>query len=129
MNPTTLRPAAAGEFVDAVDVANLNQALTGEWTSSVNVDLDTESNAIFANVKFPLTEQLNLLLAGRYTDHDKPYTYTGSTNAPRVPFVTRPFVVNNGSFHEEFNPKATLEYVGDDSLAWLTLPLDSKQEA
>ena len=120
MNPTTLRPVPFGEFVDSIDVANLNQALSGEWTSSVNVDLDTESNAIFANIKFPLTEQLNLLLAGRYTDHDKPYTYTGSTNALRVPFVAAPFVVNNGSFHEEFNPKATLEYVSDDSLAWLT---------
>ena len=29
-------------------------------------------------------------------------------------------LVSNGSFHEEFNPKATLEYIGDDSLTWLT---------
>jgi len=120
LNPATPRPAAFGQFVTANDVQNLNLALTGEWTSSVNVDLDTESLAIFANVKFPLTDQINLLLAGRYTDHDKPYTYTGSTNAIGVPFVTAPFVVSNGSFHEEFNPKATLEYIGDDSLTWLT---------
>ena len=118
ITPGTERPFAT--LVTAQDVANLNLALTGEWTSSVNVDLDTESLAVFANVKFPLTDQLNLLLAGRYTDHDKPYTYTGATNAPLVPFVTVPFVVNNGSFHEEFNPKATLEYIGDDSLTWLT---------
>lgn len=120
-------PVSRGTF-DAIDAANFNRALTGgRFDNVASVSIDTEVTAIFGSVKFPLTDDLSLLLAGRYTDHSKPYTYIGTTNAPRVALMPVDFntTTDNGGVPieieaEEFTPKATLEYTFDNSLAWFT---------
>ena len=117
--PTTLR---GNNFNGTTDLANFNNVLAGgRFDNIATVSIDTEVTAIFGSVKFPLTDDLSLLLAGRYTDHSKPYTYTGATNGIGVILMPVPFDTGEISIEaEEFTPKATLEYVFDDSLAWFT---------
>ena len=50
----------------------LNNVLAGgRFDNIATVSIDTEVTAIFGSVKFPLADDLSLLLAGRYTDHSK----------------------------------------------------------
>lgn len=117
--PTQLR---GNNFNGTTDLANFNNVLAGgRFDNIATVSIDTEVTAIFGSVKFPLADDLSLLLAGRYTDHSKPYTYTGATNGIGVILMPAPFDTGEISIEaEEFTPKATLEYVFDDSLAWFT---------
>ena len=121
VTPTVARTAQmGGQFVNANDVTNLIAAVTGSYENVARVGLKTQSSAIFGNVKIPLMDNLELFLGGRYSVHDKPYTYSGATSNLGVPLVRAPFSTNGGTTAKEFDPKVTLEYTQGDSLSWLT---------
>ena len=116
-----IAPAPRGTNYNATDLSVLQMALAGERFDNIaTVTIDTEVTAIFGSIKFPLTEDISLLLAGRYTDHQKPYIYDGATNAIGAILLPAPFNVSKTIEAEEFTPLATLEYVFGDSLAWVT---------
>ena len=115
------KPAARGAAVIvAQDVANFTASMLGSFENIARVGLKTQSTAIFGNVKIPLMDNLDLFLGGRYSVHDKPYTYEGTTSNDRVPLVVGPYATNAGTTAKEFDPKVTLEYTQGDSLSWLT---------
>ena len=119
---TVQRPAVftGGQFVGQQDVDNLVQAITGKFQNFARMGIKTQSTAVFGNVKIPLTDNLELFVGGRYSVHDKPYTYEGNTNAPNVPLVTVDYKTTGGLTAKEFDPKITLEYTQGDSLSWIT---------
>ena len=121
VTPAVARTAQmGGQFVNANDVLNLIASVTGSFENTARVGLKTQSTAIFGNVKIPLMDNLELFLGGRYSVHDKPYTYEGTTSNLGVPLVRAPYSTNSGTTAKEFDPKVTLEYTQGDSLSWLT---------
>lgn len=115
-----LAAATGGEFVTATDLANLQLAMTGKYQNFAKMGIKTSSQAVFGNVKIPLTQDLELFVGGRYSIHDKPYTYSGRTNATNVPLVIVDYETNGGLTTKEFDPKVTLEYTQGDALSWIT---------
>ena len=109
-----------GQFVTAQDVSNLVNAVTGNFANIARMGIKTSSSAVFGNIKFPLADNLELFVGGRYSIHDKPYSYEGSTNATNAPLVVVPYTTSGGLTAREFDPKVTLEYTQGDSLSWIT---------
>ena len=109
-----------GQFVTQQDVDNLVNAVTGKFDNIARMGIKTSSSAVFGNIKFPLADNLELFVGGRYSIHDKPYTYEGSTNATNAPLVVVPYTTSGGLTAREFDPKVTLEYTQGDSLSWVT---------
>ena len=109
-----------GQFVTQQDVDNLVNAVTGKFDNIARMGIKTSSSAVFGNIKFPLADNLELFVGGRYSIHDKPYTYEGKTNATNAPLVVVPYTTSGGLTAREFDPKVTLEYTQGDSLSWVT---------
>ena len=109
-----------GQFVTAQDVSNLINSVTASFDNIARMGIKTSSSAVFGNIKFPLADNLELFVGGRYSIHDKPYTYEGDTNATNAPLVTSPYTTSGGLTAREFDPKVTLEYTQGDSLSWVT---------
>ena len=109
-----------GAFVVAQDVQNLKDAINGTFSNTARMGIKTSSSAIFGNVKFSLADNLELFVGGRYSIHDKPYTYEGTTSNNLVPLVPMAYKTGGGLTAREFDPKVTLEYTQDEALTWLT---------
>ncbi len=123
--PEAPRPAISGrQYIDAQDLYNFSTVIGPNAVPSINnvrVGLKTYASAINGNITFPISDNMNLLLAGRYSVHDKPYTYSGKTNKPGQPlFVIADFEVSHGTTEKEFDPKVTLEMTDENSLSWIT---------
>ena len=120
-NPVARTAAmVGGQFVTQQDVDNLVNAVTGKFDNIARMGIKTSSSAVFGNIKFPLADNLELFVGGRYSIHDKPYTYEGKTNATNAPLVVVPYTTSGGLTAREFDPKVTLEYTQGDSLSWVT---------
>ena len=79
--PAVARPAITGrQYIDQYDVNNFTGAFTIPGVNLARVGLKTQATAVNGNITFPLADNINLLVAGRYSVHDKPYTYEGKTN-------------------------------------------------
>ena len=117
-------PARAN--IDGLDIANFIKSYSGYLNNTARMEIKTQATAIFGNVTIPLRDDLLLFVGGRYSVHDKPFNYIGSTDAPGVPLVAAPFSINNGTTLKEFDPKITLEKSYDNALAWATYSTASK---
>ncbi len=93
-----------------------------------NAKLDTESQAIFGNISYNLSDALRLRVEGRYTDETKDYRFEqlgfpGAT-APdysRADSITGPTVVNQPSISDdatfdEWSGRITLDYQMNDEV-------------
>ena len=120
--PGTARPAITGRgYVDQYDVDNFVGAFTIPGVNLARVGLKTQATAVNGNITFPLADNISLLVAGRYSVHDKPYTYEGKTNKTgQALLVVEDFLVRHGTTEKEFDPKLTLEMTNGESLSWLT---------
>ena len=120
--PGTARPAITGrEYVDQYDVDNFTGAFSIPGVNLARVGLKTQATAVNGNITFPLADNISLLVAGRYSVHDKPYTYEGKTNKTgQALLVVEDFLVRHGTTEKEFDPKLTLEMTNGESLSWLT---------
>ena len=120
--PAVARPAITGrQYIDQYDVNNFTGAFTIPGVNLARVGLKTQATAVNGNITFPLADNINLLVAGRYSVHDKPYTYEGKTNKTgQALLVVEDFLVRHGTTEKEFDPKLTLEMTNGESLSWLT---------
>ena len=111
-----------GNTVTAVDVQNLITALTASLENHFSIDVETKTYAAFGNVTIALNDKTNLSLGGRYTSLDKPYTFTGATNAVGVPLTVAPFSASVDKLDAtEFDPKITLDYsIDENTMIWST---------
>ena len=112
--------------IDQIDINNFIKSYSGYLNNTARMEIKTQATAIFGNVTIPLRDDLLLFVGGRYSVHDKPFNYIGSTDAPGVPLVAAPFSINNGTTLKEFDPKITLEKSYDNALAWATYSTASK---
>ena len=120
--PAVARPAVTGrQYIDQYDVDNFKGAMTVPGVNRARVGLKTQATAINGNITIPISDNMSLLVAGRYSVHDKPYTYSGRTNkVGQALLVVENFDINHGTTEKEFDPKVTLEMTNGDALSWLT---------
>tara|TARA_B100000989_G_scaffold232177_1_gene178940 strand:+ start:64 stop:2661 length:2598 start_codon:yes stop_codon:yes gene_type:complete len=125
-NPTTATQRhlfennAERQFIDANDLANVTQFATPGVNEAL-VRSKTQATAINGNITIPLADNMSLLLAGRYSVHEKPYYYGGKTNKDGQPLLVQfDFLTKNKTQEKEFDPKITLEMTNGDALSWLT---------
>jgi len=112
---------AARAVIDQFDVNNFSGAMTIPGVNRAIVGIKTQATAINGNITIPIADNMSLLVAGRYSVHDKPYTYSGRTNkVGQSLLVVENFDINHGTTEKEFDPKVTLEMTNGDSLSWLT---------
>lgn len=112
---------AARQFIDANDLANVTQFATVPGVNEALVRSKTQATAINGNITIPLADNMSLLLAGRYSVHEKPYYYRGQTNKDGQPLLVQfDFLTKNKTQEKEFDPKITLEMTNGDALSWLT---------
>ncbi len=112
--------------IDGLDVQNFIKSYSGYLNNVARMEIKTQASAIFGNVTIPLRDDLSLFVGGRYSIHDKPFNYIGSTDALGVPLVAAPFSTSNGTTLKEFDPKITLEMTFDNALAWTTYSTATK---
>ena len=67
--------------IDGLDIANFIKSYSGYLNNTARMEIKTQATAIFGNVTIPLRDDLSLFVGGRYSVHDKPYNYIGSTDA------------------------------------------------
>ena len=114
-------PVASRQYINADDVANITQFMAVAGVNRALVRSKTQATAINGNITIPLADNMSLLLAGRYSVHEKPYYYQGRTNKPGQPLLVQfDFLTKNKTQEKEFDPKITLEMTNGDALSWLT---------
>ncbi|MEC7290224.1 MAG: TonB-dependent receptor [Pseudomonadota bacterium] len=85
------------------------------------VDLDTESFALFGQGTVDLTDRLSLTLGLRYTEDQKDFIYDASSPTSGLPPIVADFVINDGDTFKSTDPRITLDYqVTDDVLIYGT---------
>lgn len=85
-------------------------------TDSTNVQLETESWAIFGQYRYDLTDQLSVTVGGRYTEDTKDYVLSAETTAVGVPSVVAPYSLDGSLSFDSFDPKVSVEYSPNDSV-------------
>ena len=114
-------PVASRQYINTDDVANITQFDSVAGVNEALVRSKTQATAINGNITIPLADNMSLLLAGRYSVHEKPYYYQGKTNKPGQPLLVQfNFLTKNKTQEKEFDPKITLEMTNGDALSWLT---------
>ena len=89
-------------------IALLPPFLAGVTLAGTRKTFDLESIAVFADLTFHLTDRLNLLLGGRYTDDEV-------TNGLFNPITGDPGGSNKESF-SDFSPRLVLQYQATDNV-------------
>ncbi|NIB40971.1 TonB-dependent receptor [Pseudomaricurvus alkylphenolicus] len=87
--------------------------------SGSDVEIETQSYAIYGQATYAITPDLSLTLGLRYTDDEKEYTYGGITNTPLFPPLEIPFSVGDTLNYSSTDPKITLDYqLADDVMVY-----------
>lgn len=88
----------------------------GSASDFTNVELETESWAIFGQYRFDFNDQLSLTVGGRYTDDTKDYTLSAVSPTPGVPVVVAPYSLDGELNFDSFDPKVSVEYRPNDTV-------------
>jgi len=78
--------------------------------SSVLVEVDTTSLAIYGQATYAITSRLGLTLGLRYTDDEKKFTYEVVTNTPGFPIAFANFKVGDTLNFSSTDPRIALDY-------------------
>lgn len=85
------------------------------------VDLDTTNYAVYGQANFNLTDRLGLTLGLRYSDDEKKFVYSTSTNTPGFPVLLLDFSVGDTLQFDSVDPRVSLDFqVNDDVMVYGT---------
>ena len=80
------------------------------------VDLETDSFALFSQGTVKLSDRLNLTIGLRYTRDEKSYVYAASTPTPGLPPVVGEFEFDGKVKFTSTDPRVTLDYTVTDDV-------------
>jgi iron complex outermembrane receptor protein len=84
-------------------------------TSAFNVEVNTDSYAVYGQATYALTDDLNLTLGLRYTEDDKDFDYEAFSPSP-LPPIPAPFKVGDDLEFDSTDPRITLDYHIDEEV-------------
>ena len=88
--------------------------------TAFNVDVQTDSYAVYGQATYAITDDLNLTLGLRYSEDDKDFEYEAFSPSP-LPPVPAPFKVGDDLEFDSTDPRVTLDYhINDDVMVYAT---------